>query len=341
MVGAMSCFSCLVSYLRKWALLNQRKKTCLIVILCVYALSFFRATPSSGAEKPIIAVLLSSSAGPYHEALQGFFAELKRRRLDYDVVQFTDKDLEGDDALSLVKRVNPALIHTVGTKTTALARTEFNNIPIVFSMVLNPVASGVVKDMSSTGENITGASMDIPLNIQFSHLKNILPGIKRVGVIYNEDETGVIVRDAEAAANSLGLELVKVAVMSPGGVPGALNRLKAEKIDCLWSVADSNVFTRETARELLMVTLKEKIPFIGLSNSFVKAGALAAFHMDAADIGRQAASMAYNILKGGDPSVVPVSVPEKIKILLNSNTIDVIGITVPGSIYDSAEIFTP
>ena len=71
------------------------------------------------------------------------------------------------------------------------------------------------------------------------------------------------------------------------------------------------------------------------------AGALAAFRMDADDIGRQAASIAGNILKGSNPSVIPVSAPGKVKIVLNSNTIKLIGVKVPKDIYDSAEILRP
>lgn len=319
---------------------SKHLKIFVLLFLSIFLLSPGKVSLSYGAEKPLIVVVLSSSVEPYREALQGFYGELKSRHIEYTSAEVTIKDIDVVDLQQLLKKLNPTLVHAVGTKATLLVKKEFKDIPIVFSMVLNPVASKVVKNMKSPGENVTGASMDIPLGLQFKYLKKILPGAKKVGVIYSESETGVIVKAAGVAAKLLGLQLVAEAVESPGDVPGALNRLIG-KVGCLWSVADSKVFTRETAREFLTVTLREKIPFVGLSPSFVKAGALAAFQMDAKDIGSQAASIAGNVLRGSDPSVIPVSVPGKIKIVLNSNTMKLIGVKIPKDIYDSAEILRP
>ncbi len=315
-------------------------KICVLLSLSTCLLCFGKVSLSYGAEKPLIAVVLSSSIEPYREALQGFYDELRSRNIEFASAEVTIKGMDSGDLRLLLKKLNPSLVHAVGTKAAVLAKKEFKDIPIVFSMVLNPVASEVVRTMKSPGENITGASMDIPLDLQFRYLKKILPGVKKIGVVFSESETGVVVKAAGLAAKGRGLELVTEAVEFPGDVPGALGRLVG-KVDCLWSVADSKVFTRETAREMLLVSLREKIPFIGLSPSFVKAGALAAFKLDADDIGRQAASITGKVLKGRAPSVMPVSVPRKIKVVLNSNTIKLVGVKIPKDIFASAELLIP
>ena len=297
---------------------------------------------SFGVEKKRIVVVLSSRIVPYQNALKGFYESLNERGLEYEADEIVLNDRGGLDekVLSKIEESNPHLIHTIGTNATRLIKNTFKNRPVVFSMVLNPVTSGLVKEMMFPGANITGASMDVPLNIQFSRIKKMMPKVKRVGVIYSESETGILVRKAERAAKDVGIKLVKKAVASAGDVPGMLKDLIHE-VDFIWSVADSNVFTRETIREFLIVTLREKVPFMGISPAFVKAGALAAFQLEAAHIGRQAASIADNILRGALPSGTPVSVPGKVKLVLNSNTIKVLGIIMPGTIYDGAKIISP
>ena len=321
-------------------LTTKHLKICVFLFLSACLLCLGRVSLSYGAEKPLVAVVLSSSIKPFRHALKGFHDELKKRGLEYTSREVTLGGADSNDILLPIKKLNPTIIYTIGTRATLIAKKEFPHIPVVFSMVLNPVASKVVKSMNSPGENVTGASMDIPPGLQFRYLKKILPRVEKVGVIYSESETGVIVKAAADAAKANGLELIAEAVKSPGDVPDALARLVG-KVDCLWSVADSTVFTRETVRELLLITLREKIPFVGLSSSFVKAGALAAFQMDAGDIGSQAASIAGNLLRGVDPSVLPVTEPRRIRIVLNDNTIKLLGIIVPRKVYESAEIIKP
>ncbi len=296
---------------------------------------------AAGEEKATIAVILSSSIAPYREALKGYYRELNEKGVEYEAVMFTlGNGMDEDVLLRELRRVNPDVIHTIGTSATKIVKKEFTSTPIVFSMVLNPVASGVVGNMDSPGGNVTGASMDIPVRLQFKMIKRLLPGLKRIGVVYSRDETGVIVADAERVAGSLDVELVKEEVRDAGEVPAALRRL-INKVDFLWSVADGNVFTRETIKEFLIVTLQEKLPFMGLSPSFVKAGALVAFKIAPVESGMQAASITEKILRGAEPAAMPVTVPVDIKIVINGSTVDTLGIKVPKDIYRAAEVINP
>jgi len=204
-------------------------------------------------------------------------------------------------------------------------------------MVLNPVDSGLAADMKSSGSNLAGASLDIPSGIQFEYIKKIAPRVKKIGVIYSEAETGLVVAGAKEVARRLGLELVTGEIKTPAELPHALRTLIKE-VDFLWSVADSNVLTKETIKEILIATLRERLPFMGLSPAFVRAGALAALYADNSDIGRQAAIAAKKTLQGKKPSDLSIAVPEKIKLILNVNTINLLGIDVPKAVYDSAEV---
>lgn len=293
---------------------------------------------AQAAEKVQIVTLISSSIKPYNEALHGFYKTLNERGIPYEHHEFVLDGIPGEKDLILkLRALRPDLIHTVGTKATRIVKDQIKDIPVVFSMVLNPEASGLVKSMESPGNNLSGASMDIPIILQFEYMKKLLPGTDSIGVIYSNAETGTVVADARKVAARMGIKLVGIEVDDPSGVTSAMTQLIG-KVDFLWSVADSNVFTRETTRVALIATLRNKLPFMGLSPGFVRAGALVALEADAVGIGRKAANVAASVLEGQSPGEIPVHVIDKVKLVINKNTIDLLGIDISEDIYDLAEV---
>lgn len=294
--------------------------------------------PSQAAEKVRIAVVISASIDPYKESLEGFYEELNSLGVNYETREY----LVGNniEIANEITNYKPAIIHSIGSKATRLIKKDFHSTPVIFSMVLNPVASGFVESMATPGRNISGASMDIPFGQQFKYMKRILPKTKTIGVIYSEAETGSVVAEAERIASQLGFKLLKAEVQSPADLVGALNRL-AGNVDFLWSVADGNVFTRETTREILLTTLREGIPFMGLSPSFVRAGALAALESSPHDMGREAAKLVKQVIEGKNPAEIPVTMANKVTLYLNSNTIKLIDVNIPEDVYKSAVVIKP
>ena len=295
---------------------------------------------AQAGEKVQIATVLSSSIKPYDESLQGFYAALDEKGIVYERYEFVLDERNDDELISKLKKLSPDIIHTVGTKATLAVKDQIKDIPLVFSMVLNPVASGIIENMESPGGNISGASMDISASLQFEYMKKILPKTDTVGVIYSNAETGQVVADAKKVAARMGIKLVGIDVDGPSDVTSAMKQLVG-KVDFLWSVADSNVFTRETTRGILVASLRKKLPFMGLSPGFVRAGALFALDVDAREIGRKAADVVTSVLEGRDPGKIPVHVPHKVKLVINKNTIDLLGIDISADIYDLAEVVKP
>jgi putative ABC transport system substrate-binding protein len=195
-------------------------------------------------------------------------------------------------------------------------------------MVLNPLASGFVRSMNSSGNNLTGASLDIPIRAQFEALRSVLPSVRKVGVLYNPQETESVVQQARETAREMGLELVAVAVDSEEKVPEALGAL-GKSVDALWSVADSTIFSSGSMQFILLHTLRNKIPFMGLSPSFVKAGALLALDADYQEVGAQCGALAVKILAGEAPTALPVATPQKATLHVNLKTAEVIGLKIP------------
>ncbi|OIO39370.1 MAG: hypothetical protein AUJ75_01350 [Candidatus Omnitrophica bacterium CG1_02_49_10] len=305
------------------------------------AVSFMLFMPAAVSNPSAdIAVLTSGDVKQYEEALDGFKEILGSNSIKYSIVEF---DLKKEkDPEKLIKKLlseEPHLVLAMGSQATELIKEKIGSVPIVFSMVLNPVSSGFVKSIASPGGNIPGSSLDISLKTQFEEFKKMVPGLKKVAVLYNPGETKMVVDNAGSVARGMGIELLPIKVLSEKDVPEAMKAVSKDA-DALWAVADSTVFTKASSEYILLETLRNKIPFMGLSPAFVKAGALFSLSWDYTDIGRQSGEIALKILKGEEASAIPVSVPRSVKISVNNNTASRIGVKIPSDILKNAkEVF--
>lgn len=297
--------------------------------------------PGVAAADSII-VVKSLEAEPYEEALQGVQAALKRSRRKIDVQEYTltEGGAGQDKILAEIRKQPPTLILTVGSGATALIHKQVQDVPVVFCMVLNPVASGFVQSMESSGNNLTGASLDIPPRQQFETLKEVVPFLKTVGVLYNPQETGEVVRRAARDAADVGLELLAIPVTTADKLPEILDAHK-QKIDALWAVADSTVFASDRATEFLIRrTLAYGLPFMGLSPSFVKAGALLALSASYRNVGAQCGEQVVQVLTGRRPSKIPITVPHRVKLHLNLPVAQTLQVAIPPHIVEGAVVMS-
>jgi len=308
------------------------------VVLC--AIVLIELVPAFSDAPLTIAVVMSREAAPYRQAVRGFEEILRESKKAYKLQEFTMEGMPADGQVlaSRIRARRPDLILTVGSGATQAIADQIRDIPIVFSLVLPSSGHASLEEMRGTHGNLTGASMEIPLGFQFSKLKEILPSVRRIGVLYNPEVTGPLVADAGGAATRLGLELVAIPVGSEKDLLEHTDAL-AEKVDVLWSVADSTVFSPQGLKQILLATLRNRIPFIGLSPSFVKAGALAAFSVDYQDVGRQSAEQALRILGGEEPASIPMTSPRSISLSLNMNTARQIQVNIEDEIRQRAELF--
>ncbi len=269
---------------------------------------------------PRVAILRSSRVGAFDEATVAIVESLRRDPLQPEILTF---DLDGDAAagvavLDRLRESQPGLVVTVGSLATSVALGASPSLaaPIVFSMVLYPESSGFLAPRPA---GVTGASLDVPFAVLFDYLHRLLPDARRVGVLYSREETGAVVESAAEAAPRYGLEIVAESVEGPSEAPPALNRLM-ERVDVMWTVADSHVFTAQTTPALLLAALRRRMPLFGLSAGQVRSGALAALLVDYADVGRQTAELAARILHGANPRELPAVAPRNVSLALNLKT---------------------
>ncbi len=306
-------------------------------ILLAFLLAPILLTPESAAQSRRIVVIKSRDLAPYNQAMEG----LRRTLLAWD----PGLDLEeaalppgepGEKSfLDGLQKSRPDLIVTIGTQATRSVGQRISDIPVVFSLVLMTGDSEVL--LRQRPSNVTGAAMDVPISMQFARMKEVIPDLKRVGVIYNPRMTGEAIHEARAAAASGNLTLVEIPVSSEAQVMREVERLKG-RVDALWSVADSTVFTPRSVDTILLLTLRDGIPFVGLSPSFVRAGALLSFSCDYEDVGAQSGEIAVEILKGRAPASLPVVYPRHVSLFLNLNTARAIHLEISQKVQEESQV---
>ena len=303
------------------------------------ALVFAVACPyAARAEGPrTVVVVKSRDLAPYNAALRGLRRSLAASDPD---VQLRELVLPSGEArvrsfLDSLTKSRPDAIVTIGTQATRAVTRRVQDIPIVFSLVLT---KGSLEAWTQRRpSNVTGAAMDVPISVQFRRLKEVIPDMQRVGVIYNPRETGELVESAREAAAGAGLTLVEIPVFSEAKVIEEVSRLKG-RIDALWSVADSTVFTPRSVDQILLLTLRDGVPFVGLSPSFVKAGALLSFSCDYEDVGSQSGELVSEVLNGKSPTQIAIAYPRHVSLFLNLNTARAIHLEISAEVQAGSQI---
>jgi len=299
--------------------------------LFIFCLFFITGIPLQGfaVDNPIVIVIRSRDIPPYNEALKGFKKEIKKNfpSLDIKLFDLNEMNLEPDRSMDRVRQSNPKLVFAIGTEAAVFTQKNFSDRPIIFSMVLDPTEYGVIPLVRDLNVNITGVSLNIEIEHQFRKLKEILPTVKRIGMIYNADKKSWLKDEAVQAAKKMGLEIVAEPVYSQKDVFAAIAKV-IRGADCLWAAADNLVYNPKSAEHILLMTLRHKIPFISFSTPYVKAGALMAFECDYYEIGRQSARLVQKVLQGQEVAEIPVDAPEKVHLVFNRRTAKMIGVEI-------------
>lgn len=300
------------------------RKLFVLWLLLAMAPLFSYAAGSYAADA---AVIKSMDIQPYNEALEGFKAVVQASVREYSI-----EDSDSRDAVAArLKRREPDLIFALGTEALRLAKGELKDLPVVFAFVLTP------GDVAGKNRGaITGVSMNIQPLEQFKALLRILPEARRIVVIYDPAKTQRLISEGMEDARGLGLSLRTYGVKTKPEAINTLSRMKGN-VDAIWMVPDATVLTPEFLEQLLLFSVGNRVPVIGVSDKHVKNGALFALSFDYEDIGRQAGEIANSILREGDIEGIPIRKPRRSRLSLNLNTAGKMGITVPKTVIKTAD----
>jgi putative ABC transport system substrate-binding protein len=228
------------------------------------------------------------------------------------------------------------LIHTIATPTSQACVNATKTIPIVISSVTDPVGAGLVKSLEAPGANVTGTTDRSPVDRQMDLILEIAPKAKRLGVIYNsgEDNSLASLKQIQEEAAKRNMEVVEAPVSNSSGVFLAAKSLVG-RVDAVHIPTDNTVVSAFDS--VAKVCAENRIPLFAADTDSVPRGAVAAIAIDYYRLGRQSGEMAVRILKGEDPGTMPVETQKDLKLVVNKEAAEKMGVTLSESVLKRAD----
>jgi ABC-type uncharacterized transport system substrate-binding protein len=230
------------------------------------------------------------------------------------------------------------LIFANGTEPAVAAKRATSIIPIIFPTAGDPIGSGLVSSLARPGGNVTGLSnlsTDLAAK-RLEILREVFPGLRRLAVMANIDYSGAVFErnEIDAAARTLGLEIVPLPIRRAEDIASALEELKG-RAEALYTTGDPLM----NAQRLRINTfaLAARLPTMFSQREYLEAGGLMSYGPNFPDLNRRAADYVDKVLRGAKPADLPVEQPTKFDLAVNLITARALGITVPPTLLTRAD----
>jgi len=229
----------------------------------------------------------------------------------------------------------PDAIVAIATPSAQSVVAATKDVPVVYSAVTDPVAAQLVPSMEASGTNVTGVSDLLALDKQIELIKKVVPGAKRVGMVYNPGEANsvVVVKQLQDLLPKAGMTLVEAAAPRTVDVASAARSLIG-KVDVIYTNTDNNVVS--AYESLVKVGNDAKIPLVASDTDSVKRGAIAALGIDYHDLGVQTGKIVVRILKGEKPGAIPSETSSNLRLFVNPGAAAKQGVSLSDALLKSA-----
>ena len=307
-------------------MINKSRSFCFILALIL--LSVWGINASADDAKKIL-IVANVDAPAYQQVINNFEKVLSRGTHKISVHYLSKIKDKIKFISSEINESKPDLIFTLGVASTKIAMQTTSEIPIITTMVIK-------SHFFQRSSNVTGVVLAYPLSIQFQWLKKILPDFKNVAILYNPEENLSAINKAKHVANKTGLDITAIPVDTAKHLPYALEQL-TQNIQVLLAIPDRVVMSPKTAKAVLLASFRNRVPMVGLTENWVKAGALYALSWNYTDIGKQCANQAIAILKHKSIKHTPIVFPEKIEYVINKTIVERMNIQLSESLLINAK----
>ena len=280
----------------------------------------------------------------FREAFEGGLRILGYRVGENVVIEyrFANADVERLPALAadLVRLGVDIIVTSGGNPITVAAMKATAAIPIVMISGVDPVSTGLVASLARPGGNVTGLIADAGgeiLGKRFELLKEILPNLSRLGILWNPDVA--ILRNRQTAmtetARTLGLTTIPVEARGLDELEQAFATMVRERAQAFVMQGDSVLFSYRG--QIAEMALRNRLPAASLQRELAEAGFLLTYGADYSDLCRRSAAYVDKIFKGAKPADLPVEQPTKFELVINLKTAKALGVDVPLSVQQRAD----
>lgn len=237
--------------------------------------------------------------------------------------------------------LQPDVLLASSTPTTAALARETQTIPIIFTLIADPVGNRFVASLSHPGGNITGFSV-LEASVaskSFELLRELAPGIKRVAMMFNPDTApivnSVVMPVFETTAKSFNIAPIAAPVHSDAEIETLIISLGREPGGALFGGPDT--FITNHRATIISLAARNHLPTVFENPVFARDGALVSYGADFHDNFGRSARYVDNILRGAKPSELPVQMPVKYLLSINLKTAKALGLTVPPGLLVAAD----
>jgi putative ABC transport system substrate-binding protein len=317
-----------------------------ITLLGGAAVAWPLAARAQQAAMPVIGFLNSASLNTYSHLLGAFrqglkdtgYVEGENVAIEY---RWAENQFDRLPALAdeLVRRQVAAIAATGGIHSALAAKAATTTIPIVFNIGDDPVRLGLVASLARPGANVTDINNFIYELVakRLALLRELVPAAVRVAVLVNpaNAQTETTLRDVEAAARPISLQIQIVNVSTSREIDAAFATLVRERVDALFVPPDPLFISRRI--QMVQLAARHAFPATYPVRDFAEAGGLMSYGTNTADAWRQTGVYTGRILKGTKPAELPVVQPTKFELVINHQTARMLGLTVPPTLLATAD----
>ncbi len=236
-------------------------------------------------------------------------------------------------------RLKPVVIVTTGTLGTLAAKQATSTIPIVFASSGNPVNAGLVASYARPGGNVTGFTFTGPEleGKRLQILKEMVPGLSRVAVLWNPVSMGVeFYRQTQVAATALSVTLQPVVeARRMDDFEQAFAMIGGARAQALIVLADRLLLS--SRKQIVAFAASRRLPAMYPYREYVDAGGLLSYAPSNIDRFRRTAVYVDKILRGAKPADLPVEAPIKFELIINLKTAKTLGLSTPASLLTAAD----
>lgn len=208
------------------------------------------------------------------------------------------------------------------------------DIPILITAVTDPADSKLVADNNAPGGNVTGTSDLTPVEAQIELLKEMIPNVKTVGLLYCSSEQNSVfqINIAKKKLDAMGIKYIDIAISNLNEIQQVIQNVIG-KVEAIYTPTD-NMIANGMATVALM-TEPAKLPVICGEGGMTMLGGTATYGINYYELGKLTSTQAVSILKGDKKTAeMPIEYLQKFDLVVNTNMIESIGLTIPESLYN-------
>ncbi|GAB7022850.1 ABC transporter substrate-binding protein [Salidesulfovibrio brasiliensis] len=278
-----------------------------------------------------------------HPSLDAMREGFKDRLTELGIkAEFKEHIAQGNPATSVqianqIMGEQPDLILAITTPSAQHVVQKIKDRPIVFTGVTDPVGAGIVAHLDKPGANVTGMTDMSPMHKHLELVREFVPDMKSLGVIYNAGEPNsvTLINLLKQFAEKEGIAVEEATIANSSGVYQAAKSLVG-RADAIYIPLDNTVIS--ALESAIKVCRQNQLPLFTGDTDSVERGSVAALAIDYRQMGIQTADIAARILKEGtDPATMPVETIKKLQLYVNVKAAESMGLDVPASALERAD----